>query len=106
MGEKKERLLHKTWLQYVDISYHIMLHYYSQEVEDMRAYQKYMKVFGVKGFEHPEEEFVTKKGVRVILTWVKNEYRAFKKYPDGHISEMLLGSTSSKNLKEHIMRNY
>lgn len=72
----------------------------------MRAYQKYMRVFGVKGFEHPDCEFVTEKGTRVILVWNKTEYRAFEIRKDGSRKEMLLGSTSAKNLATFIKEHY
>lgn len=71
-----------------------------------RAYEKYIEVFGAKGFEHNDVEFVTGKGKRVILKWNKSEYRAFKKMPDGSLVEMTLGGVLPENLMEYIIRNY
>ena len=71
------------------------------------AYEHYMKVFGVKGFTHSDVSFVTsKKKLDVVLKWVKNEYRAYKKTPDGKYEEMHLGSTNSEHLKGYIMERW
>ncbi len=72
----------------------------------MRSCEKYVKVFGTKGFEHPDVEFVTKSGTYVLLRWDKSEYRAHRRIPDGRLEEMRLGSIFSENLKQYIMDHF
>lgn len=71
-----------------------------------RAYEKYIKAFGVKGFEHSDVDFKTPKGLNVSLRWNKSEYRAYKKTPDGRLEEMFLGSVVAEHLKEYIITNF
>ena len=70
-----------------------------------RAYQKYEKVFGAKGIEHPDIDFRTNKGSEIRLVWEKVEYRAYK-LDGGGLVDMRLGSTLPNNLQRYIVNNF
>ena len=71
-----------------------------------RAYQTYVKKFGAKGFEHPDVNFVTSSGTKVVMIWEKAEYRAYKRSKDGSLLDMRLGGVVPENLKEYIVKNF
>ena len=65
---------------------------------------KYARVFGAKKTEHADVRFVSPDGHNVVLTWQKNEYRAFQEDRFGKLTDMRLGGTSAENLKNYIMQ--
>lgn len=71
-----------------------------------RAYEHYIKVFGGKGYTHPDVDFITSKGLNVSLRWNGSEYRAYKRIHDGRYIEMFLGSVLPENLQAYIMKRW
>ena len=72
----------------------------------MRAYEKYANIFGVSAPMHPDVEFRTKNGLRVVLKWNKSEYRAYKKISSGELLEMNLGACRPEGLREYITKRW